>query len=62
MTVFLVSEIAALDASVFKPRKSVRKVYAGRPRVVMNREVPTLQSLCVKLLMANIGGTLIGCF
>lgn len=39
---------------MFKPRKSVRKIYAGRPRNDTAKEVPTLQNLCIKVLIANI--------
>lgn len=43
-----------MDASMFKPRRSVRKIYAGRPKGDIAREVPTLQNLCIKVLIANI--------
>ncbi|VDM95024.1 unnamed protein product [Thelazia callipaeda] len=49
-----ISEAASMDAAMFKPRKSVRKIYAGRSRVDGLREVPTLQNICIKLLIANI--------
>lgn len=49
-----VSKTAVMDALMFKPRKSVRKIYAGRPRNDAAKEVPTLQNLCIKILIANI--------
>ncbi|KAL3989598.1 RNA polymerase II transcription factor SIII (Elongin) subunit A family protein [Acanthocheilonema viteae] len=49
-----VSKTTMMDTSMFKPRKSVRKIYAGRPRNDAPKEVPTLQNLCIKVLIANI--------
>ncbi|KAM3728273.1 Transcription elongation factor B polypeptide [Dirofilaria immitis] len=49
-----ISKTAAMDVLMFKPRKSVRKIYAGRPKNDIAREVPTLQNLCIKILIANI--------
>lgn len=49
-----VSKTSVVDALMFKPRKSVRKIYAGRPRNDTAKEVPTLQNLCIKVLTANI--------
>lgn len=49
-----ISKAAVMDALMFKPRKSVRKIYAGRPRNDVPKEVPTLQNLCIKVLIANI--------
>ncbi|VDK70794.1 unnamed protein product [Litomosoides sigmodontis] len=48
------SKAAMMDSLMFKPRKSVRKIYAGRPRTDVVKEVPTLQNLCIKILIANI--------
>uniref|UniRef100_A0A915Q5F6 TFIIS N-terminal domain-containing protein n=1 Tax=Setaria digitata TaxID=48799 RepID=A0A915Q5F6_9BILA len=48
------SKASVMDVSMFKPRKSVRKIYAGRPRSDAHRGVSTLQNLCIKVLIANI--------
>uniref|UniRef100_A0A915BR10 TFIIS N-terminal domain-containing protein n=1 Tax=Parascaris univalens TaxID=6257 RepID=A0A915BR10_PARUN len=47
-----VSEAASMDVSMFKPRKDMRKIYAGRPKGDI--EVPTLSTLCIRVLCANI--------
>ncbi|CAG9537080.1 unnamed protein product [Cercopithifilaria johnstoni] len=49
-----ISKTAIVDALMFKPRKSVRKIYAGRSKNDAIKEVPTLQNLCIKILIANI--------
>uniref|UniRef100_A0A8R1TR99 TFIIS N-terminal domain-containing protein n=1 Tax=Onchocerca volvulus TaxID=6282 RepID=A0A8R1TR99_ONCVO len=43
-----VSGTVMMDTSMFKPRKSVRKIYAGRPKNDTAKEVPTLLNLCIK--------------
>lgn len=43
-----------MDVSMFKPRKDMRKIYAGRPKG--DTEVPTLSTLCIRVLCANIDG------
>uniref|UniRef100_A0AAF5RTX6 Elongin-A n=1 Tax=Wuchereria bancrofti TaxID=6293 RepID=A0AAF5RTX6_WUCBA len=48
------SKTSVMDALMFKPRKSVCKIYAGRPRNDAVKVVPTLQNLCIKILIANI--------
>ncbi|KHN79957.1 Transcription elongation factor B polypeptide 3 [Toxocara canis] len=46
------SEAAAMDVSMFKPRKDKRKIYAGRPKGDI--EVPSLATLCIRVLCSNI--------
>ncbi|VDO17418.1 unnamed protein product [Brugia timori] len=48
------SKTSVMDALMFKPRKSVCKIYAGRLRNDTAKVVPTLQNLCIKILIANI--------
>ncbi|MFH4974898.1 hypothetical protein AB6A40_001607 [Gnathostoma spinigerum] len=44
---------SALDAAVFKPRKDARRVYAGR-KGNQPAEIPTLESMCLKVIGNNI--------
>ncbi|VDK53574.1 unnamed protein product [Anisakis simplex] len=46
------SEALTMDASMFKPRKDMRKIYAGRPKGDL--QVPSLSNICIRVLCSNI--------
>lgn len=48
------ARVAAVDVNMFKPRKDTRRVYAGRPKGYTGGEVPTLMTICTRVLAANI--------
>ena len=54
MCLLATSTSSDLADSMFRPRRDERRMFAGRPKG--DKEVPSLITLCVRVLCANIDG------